>query len=292
MSTPSFVITQAGLTAAQAASPTGPYVNITEFRVGAGYNYTPALGDTALHGATLHSGVPFSYNIISADTLDILLVMDTDIGTFNFGEIGLYMPGGVLFALAAFSSLQEKTKAIGDQIGSRWTFHTLLRLAQAPSIIQVNTTNSANLLEVADWSLVLPPADMLSDSNAIVVHTPDPYGNHPLAVKSSDDSWSILSYPRLATGTITASTTGSFTSGVFSTIPPRTYSPNLYLARFVDTGLIRPITALSGNIATIAPTLSPAPTGDVEILCAITPDPIANQQARLDALLYSIVFGS
>lgn len=272
MADPKFEITQIGLNTASAATPTGPYIDIVEFRVGSGFNYTPSTSDTALHGTLLYSGVPYSYQILSDDTIDILLVMETNVGPFSFGEVGLYLPGGVLFALAAFDTLQEKFAALGNQIGSRWKIHALLKLAQAPAIIQVTITQANQLLEVPGWSSLVAPVSQLSGANAAIVHEPDPNGETPVVVRKADYEWTVLKYHKIGSGTISSSTISQVTSSAFTTIPLDGSTAYRYILKFATTGLIRAISSITGNTATLASTIA-AQAGNFDILEADSFDP-------------------
>ncbi len=267
---PTFTVTNAGLAAAAVATPDGPYIQIDEFRLGSGFGYTPSVSDTALHGTQLYSAIPYSYTIPEPNTIDILCLVDTNIGPFDFGEIGLYLPGGVLFALAAFSSQQQKLVPIGGQVGTRYKIHALLRMAQAPAVIQVNVTNVAGLLEVPDWQTLTAPVLQLAGANAAIVHEPDPRGHHPLVVRKDDYDWSVFKYSRKDVGTISAATTTKFTTTAFDL---KDYDPTTnrrYLVKLTSTsqiGQIRSIQSinLATNEATINGSWGTAPTAGTTI---------------------------
>jgi phage-related tail fiber protein len=114
MASPQFIMTTAGLAAATAATPSGPYVHIVEFRLGSGVGYTPIQADSGLRGTLLYSGVPRSYTMVAGDTGNFICEVPSTAGPFMYGEIGLYLPGGVLFALASFPQLQQKFNLAAD----------------------------------------------------------------------------------------------------------------------------------------------------------------------------------
>jgi hypothetical protein len=111
-----FVLTTAG-EAAIAANPGVP-PKLYLFRLGDAYGYTPDPSDTALHGMQVHSGSPSDPVVQSSTLIKYTLAMDKDLGDFAFGEVGLYLPGGVLFALGASTIPIEKLKDQGTQEGN------------------------------------------------------------------------------------------------------------------------------------------------------------------------------
>jgi hypothetical protein len=62
-----------------------------QFRVGDGYGYVPSASATALQGNTLYTGAPSNYIVQSDNSVVYTLLIDTNVGDFNFGEIGLYL---------------------------------------------------------------------------------------------------------------------------------------------------------------------------------------------------------
>jgi Phage tail-collar fibre protein len=242
-----FKITDAGLAAASIASPSGPHISITQFRVGAGFNYVPTGLETALAGAILYTGVPSSFSVVDADTIECLLVMDNTIGPFNFGEIGIYLSDGTLFAVSVFSTLQEKLNAVGNLTGSRYVFRARLRYAQLPAICEVTITNSNSLLEVPNWESLVPPIDQISGANAAIVHDNNYSGDPVLVIRDTNTEWAPIGYSRIFLGntsfpgaSITTTTLTHPNLSQFNFQLPATDSR--YLIKFPN-GLIRKISA-------------------------------------------------
>jgi hypothetical protein len=264
MALPTFIITTAGLAAASVATPTGPYVHISEFRLGAGVNFVPVVGDTDLHGSLLYSNAPTSFNIVDNNTLDIVCVADVNIGNFQFGEIGLYMPGGVLFALASYSALQQKTQTAGSAVGNRWIIHALLKLAQAPAIIQVTLLTVSGLPNIASVDLLQPP--IAAASNAYIGLSDDDAGNSILVTRESDYKWSFDTHLKaLVNGIVTS---GVSTANLVNSTDIGTKLTSLgvvsgrFLCRFKTgalAGLARTITSSGTNSASWATALSSVP---------------------------------
>src|ERR1700688_1459289 len=156
--TPSFVVTNSGLAAASGATPTGPWISLVSFQVGAGYGYTPLPTHTGLDGALLFEGPPTSYQKVGGNTIDILCEIPPNAGPFQFGEIALFLPGNVMFAKAVFQTPHTKFSALGSNVVSSYELHCLLTLAQGTAIFQVSTTVPITLLQVYNWSDVYPPS--------------------------------------------------------------------------------------------------------------------------------------
>lgn len=212
--TAQFVITQAGYQAASTASPQGPHINITGFRVGSGYGYQPNSNtDTALHGATLYSGIPTSYAIYSHDTTQFICELPAEAGPFEFGEIGLYM-GDTLFALAAFPTRRTKLNISVNGQPHLISFRCLIKLGQSPAVFNVTTTTTLNLFEVPSFALVPPPSATSSGINAIIVHEESVSSDSTLLVKHSNNRWTMLGgWEYLGDSTVAGFVAGTLPSG-------------------------------------------------------------------------------
>jgi hypothetical protein len=200
-----FTITNAGIAAADIAASGGPYINITQYKVGSGVAYSPSAADTALHGTLLYTGTPRNYSVITADTVQYDLLMDETVGNFSYGEVGLYLADGTLFALSARETVQQKiaTPTPGYnaiQIEAR------LRLTNISSLIEytVLALTNAKILEVASIDNLEPP--LLADSNAYICHSGDDYGNPILAIRNSDYRWGFHTHlKQVASGAVITS---------------------------------------------------------------------------------------
>lgn len=272
MSNSGFLITDAGLAAASIAAPGGPYVHITAFKVGSAFNYTPDRAMTDLQGTVLYTGVASGYNILADDTIEVVLVMDASVGTFQFGEIGIYLESGELFALCVFENLQEKIRAIGNQAGNTWRIRSRLKLAQAPVTVTVELINSQGILEVAAWEVLAKPIDQIMGANIAIVHANNSSDEPVLVIRDNDNEWGLVDYSRIFSGGIgdvgAVLTTTSFQHpnlpSIFLEGMPRTDSR--YLVKFPD-GQIRKIIGYP-NLNTIewpAPGVNDAQTGTITI---------------------------
>src|SRR5271168_503875 len=191
---PTFQITSAGLAAAAVAMPQGPYIEITSFSINAGYGYTPTATQVAPEGALLYEGTPTSYTNISGDTIDILCEIPPNAGPFQFGEVALYLPGGVLFAIAVFPTLQTKFSALGSNVVSSYELNCLLTLAQGTAVFQVNTLVPITLLQVYSWADVFPPSISANPGVPLLqVMEPSEFGDSTLLMNTNSSTWSIAS---------------------------------------------------------------------------------------------------
>ena len=183
MASPQFVLTTAGLAAATAATPSGPYVHIVVFRLGSGYGYAPVLADSGLHGTQLYSAAPRSYTMITADTGNFICEVPSTAGPFMYGEIGLYLPGGVLFALATFPTLQQKFSLATDGLPQVLRFNCLIKLAQGVAVFQATTSNQTDILEVPNAGFISAPDTMAQQPNIVIVHENVGYSGHFMLFK-------------------------------------------------------------------------------------------------------------
>lgn len=193
LSTPLLVITNAGLAAAQVATPVGPFIHINKFQIGSAYGYTPTANDTDINGELLFEGTPLTYKYVGDNTLDIVCRLPADAGPFGFGEVALWLESGEMFAKAAFPTEQIKYSSLGTNVLSTYTFNCLLKLAQAVAVFKVNTVcTPPDIWEVDFWSDVYPPALSANpDIPAILVRELDQFGNSSLIHQASDSQWTI-----------------------------------------------------------------------------------------------------
>jgi len=134
-----FIVTQVGLDGATSAAEGGILLQLTTFKVGSAYGYNPSNTDTALHGTVLYTDNITSFSTASDGSLIVNCTMSVDAGPFDFGEIGIYTAGDVLFALLALPQLEHKYSALGTTVASTFTFQCYLRLGQAGGVIEIVT---------------------------------------------------------------------------------------------------------------------------------------------------------
>ncbi len=257
-----FKITNAGLVSASTANPTGPFINVAQFKIGNGVNYVPLGTETALRGTVLYTGVPSSFSIVDGDTIECLLVMDITVGPFLFGEIGIFLSDGTLFAISTFDVLQEKIRAVGNQAGTRWVIRARLKLAQLPAVCTVTVTNTSKLLELPSWASLLGPLDNIQGANAAIIHEPNGSSGSRLVIRDTDYHWAVEGYQTIlitqSNSPGLSSTSTTITSSEFPGLGMNLPSSNSrYLVQFSN-GTIRKIVSIAGDTITFSPpNLSP-----------------------------------
>lgn len=198
---PQFVITTAGLAAASVADPEGPHIRVTQFKVGTGYGYTPAQSDTVLHGSVLYEGAPTSFSFHSDDTTMFVCEIPPTAGPFDYGEIGLFLEDGTLFALAAYPTKRSKLNVSISGQPHLVRFNCLIKLEQSPAIFNVTTTTQMTLLEASSFALVTPPQYAPDGVNAIIVNTAT---HKTLLTKVSATEWNPVGWTHIADCTVTS----------------------------------------------------------------------------------------
>lgn len=214
-----FVITTAGMAAASVAGASGPKIDIVAFKLGSGSGYTPAAGDTGLTGSTVFTGVPLSVTPHNGDTTDVLVQLGANDGPFSFGEIGLYMPGDILFAKMAYPALQAKVSDAINGVGSTWNIHALLKLADAPALFNFTLSNNVTVPIVAG-AAVLGPDAMGANINAIFaldLNGATPLSESPILLKrKSATEWVPEDYRDVGNITLSSVTGVNIASPVFN----------------------------------------------------------------------------
>lgn len=190
-----FVLTSAG-EAALAANPGVP-PRLALFRAGSAYGYTPSIADTDIHGAVVHSGSPSDPVVQSPTLMKYTIHMDKDLGDFTFGEIGLFLPGGVLFALGSSTVPISKLKDTLSQEGNNLVIDCYITAVGANYAIFSELGNSASNLNVGALNSVdsLPSA-FRAYPNVYVLPAPD--GNGSLLAYSNNAAWSFTGYEEIA----------------------------------------------------------------------------------------------
>lgn len=278
MSSTGFLVTQAGLAAATVANPGGPYIHITEFRCGSGVNYTPPgyvpgvspTTQTALQGTTLYTSTAASYTVIDADTVELLLLIPASVSSFNFGEVGIYLEDGTLFAICVFDLLQSHIHAVGNQAGTNWKIRARLKLAQIPAICNVTTLVSQSLLEVPNWQSLIRPVDQPGGANAAIVHDNNSSDDPVLVIRDVDNEWGLVGYSRqllgsTADGGASATTTTLTHPGIAGLVFQMPSTSSRYMVKFAG-GAMRKITGNpSANTVSWTPALGAVPSGAFSI---------------------------
>ena len=247
-----FILTDAGLYAASLATPTGPYIQIVAFKLGDDFATAPLPTNTALVGNTVYNGVPASFSYYDSKTIQINLEVPAEVGPFDYGELGLYLPGDVLFARFSYGVLRTKQTSISSGYANVLRIKALITLAQGPAVFNINPGTQQTTLEVANFSLVNTPLDNPENPLAIV-HEPNNFQESTLLYRTDQTLWNLVNYVKIGTAGITGTSDATHIDS--------TYFANLYqpvsgsLGKYVIQtagGYLRTISGISGNRAMLA----------------------------------------
>lgn len=247
-----FIITSAGLNALAATESGGPTIDVVAYRLGDAVNYVPNKDtDTNIRGNLVYSGTTVSTNVYDANTVDVLITLPASIGPFNFGEIGLYLPGNILFALMSYDILQSKTTAATTGVASVRNIHALLKTSQGAAAFNI-TMAASNVVPVYGSGAVIGAPDSMSGSPTIAVTEEDTADGTALQlVRASSTQWDIVGYTRLLS--FTASSPGTsggkttFSSANLANIENGTYK---YIVQGPN-GNLASIESRVGNVFTL-----------------------------------------
>lgn len=206
-----FALTTAGK-AALASSATPPV--LTLFRCGSSFGYTPSGEEVSIQGSSVASGVPSQGVVQSANLLKYTVHLDATLGDFYFGEVGLYLPGNILFAIGSASAPINKTKNNGTHQGNDLAIDCYVSTVGSNFAIYAELGNSASELSLQAVSNIdaLPRA-VGAYPNIFQASSPDRNGS--VLAFSNNALWSISGYEEIideqyVTGaTVTSCSVGS-----------------------------------------------------------------------------------
>jgi hypothetical protein len=164
----------------------------------------------------------------------------------------------------AYDTQQEKRASISTIVGNTRIIHAVIKLAQAPVVLNI-LTSYRMIMEIGSWPSLQTPVSYAGVANAAIVHENNGEGGSVFVFRNTDTDWTIEGYHVLTSGTVSASTTTSATFTEVGTVNWDFSVTNRYLAKFSD-GSIRAITGRSVNTISWVTALSGSPTGTVTIL--------------------------
>lgn len=260
---PLFVITEEANTSITATILTGLRIQIASFKLGLDYDTPASALDQSLKGPVVYTGIPASYFYYDEHTIGIRLEIPADVGPLRFGEIGLFTDQDRLFARASLGALQDKFGPAGGGMPNIWKITALLRFGQAPAFINVTTSLSSALLEVAHFGLLQPPGMMPSGQNAVIVHEPSPANESVLVYAHSPNHWTINGYEKLGYIVLNnASSPGEIPSLDWQQYLLNDYQPGKYIIQTLD-GDVRSILSVAPDRAVPTHSMPILPVGSV-----------------------------
>ena len=252
-----FIVTTLGHAAANIAEQGGPTIKIAYFRIGSDYATPAESTDDGLKGVTLYEGVPNSFTIEN-NAVAIRLEIPAAVGPFEFGEIGLYLADGTMYARCSFGKPQQKLSSVISGMPNVWRFKAILKLAQSPALFSVQTTSQNQLLEVDSFVNLGTPLQLTGAPNAVIVKELSPFQEDILVWKTSDTRWAIGKYNLVGQAIAqSGSGTGTIVADFFAPLTSNT--PRTFLVQNSH-GDIRGVDSLSTNVASLSSAYESAPT--------------------------------
>ena len=193
------------LPTAAAALALGP-VTAVEFRLGSGVGYIPSSTLSSLQGNVVLTGVP---SAPVADTPNVYRyrIQLSSTQVLSFGEIGLYMAGGELLSLTAYSSLQVKTGDPSDTDGVGGHIDVFVQTTGEVAVSLQGAKLAPELNSLSDL-----PSTFASDINLAVIPDPSNPGASSVLAYRRGAIWNFDKYDQVgASVPVVAGTFNQFT---------------------------------------------------------------------------------
>ena len=239
-----FIITDAGIEALFEAEEKGLRCSITRFTLGSAYGYNPVAEDTTMHGDLLYQGQPQRYKYIDQKTKLIVCQVPVEAGPFTFGEIGLWLEDGTLFALCALTSPIEKFSSNESSVASSLTLNCLLSVDSGTTHLTIgyeddpSSTGNIEIDTVDKWTSIKSPTAMGKDLfiQEMLVQQLSPDGRQTLLLRDvQNDRWDVAStwaFLNEATPNAKSSTYVQFNDNVIVDIDYIDTAANHYLIQY------------------------------------------------------------
>jgi len=226
VSPPISYITTAGVADIAAASPSGPFITITSFKIGSDIIYSDsastlqALTSVQSGGVnaavyTMTSSSQLQYSVLSPNEVLYLITLDETVGNFTIGNIGLYTSDGTLFDIVALSNTSTKIATSGTTLGNRRVYECIVNFTNAATISSLTglVEYAYNLATVATQSAL--PSPVTPPYNIYLVQNYTVLGITCLAI-NYNNLWNFVptQYPQPQIGGAIAVPAGSIASGV------------------------------------------------------------------------------
>lgn len=253
-----FVLTEAGQNAISAASPTGPRVVITGFRLGDD-DTTPATATgvgASLVGSLVFQGPVTSYSYFDANTIQVNLEIPALAGPFQYGEVVLDLEDGTVLARFSYGSLRTKVESSTTGYANVTTIKALLRIAEGVHVFEFPPSVQQTILEVDTLQVLQTPQDHPNNPVVLVSETND-YQEGIQVFRNSSTLWNLTNYYKLGVASITAAPNATtIVSSLFALL---SLAPSGMRGRYViqtQGGYLRSITSISGTSAILAQPLN------------------------------------
>lgn len=124
-------------------------VQIPLAKIGDAYNYIPEITDTDIRGNEVWRTAPSAPQEASHNTVRWSVFMDVNVGPFSFGEVGLFLPNGKLFALFAADQLIQKIQVGGANKANEINLLIFVTMVGDNYVIWLDLASTNNQLQVA-----------------------------------------------------------------------------------------------------------------------------------------------
>ena len=213
-----------------------PTIRPTYYVLGSGTGYTPQPTDNQIHGTQVYSAQWSNGQVVNSNVLYYGITLGYNVGPFTFGEVGLFMSNGVLFALAVLDL--PIVKSVGTSSGSGneiqldcylsavgTQYNAWLDVASTSNAFQMGVLNSVDSLPLANGSPSFPTAFIIRSRMA------DSFR----AYNDGHGLWSFDLYRPSADFPVSSSTPLSITTPLSSYSGPTTsQTPGQYLIEFTS----------------------------------------------------------
>src|SRR3569833_735159 len=95
----------------------GP-IQLATAKLGSAFGYIPDPTDNNIRGTLIYTGSPSQYFVVNANVVKYSVLLDYNLGPFQFGEVGLFATDGTLYALAANDALLNKEPISAGDTGN------------------------------------------------------------------------------------------------------------------------------------------------------------------------------
>lgn len=205
-------ITNLGVAALTAGG--GAPVQLTVCKFGSAYGYIPALTDTNIHGTELFQVAPSGPVDVNGNTVQYSAYLDYSVGDFDWGEFGLFMQNGDLFALGTGDALIAKIKQTSALTGNAIRLDVYLNMVGTNYEMWLDLANTNNNFRIATIQGIdyLPPSAN-AVPNVYIVQSAEPTQTSFQAYTDRQGLWNFDAYAYSTTAahplTVTAATNTS-----------------------------------------------------------------------------------
>lgn len=237
-----FVLTTSGI-AALTASPSTP-LPLSRFELGDAFNYTPSVGQTAIQGSQVWSGVPSDPVIHANNIIKYTVSLDANVGDFAFGEVGLFLPGGILLAIGSATALIPKVKHATGVEGNSVVVDCYISSVNGNYAIYAQLGNSSNELNLQSNSSV-DSLEQAVRAYPNILQIPSPDGVNSCIAFSNNSLWSISGYEEQVYTGVVSSITGTSVTSASGVVPNYPGELLIQFTSGASTGIIRRISGFS-----------------------------------------------